>query len=175
MIHIHLLKKVVDALSSQTKLDERVFKGVFPQANIALADKAFGLLFRLLALKMFSCVGCGDGEISFVLEDGSRDDPDAKRVFESLKTLKSDPLARKLGTFALASNKAFGALQAADFLAYNAYRNMDAIRSGAVVHETFGQLLRLGHPQLMVVELNRELLEGWRDQAAARILQLAGA
>jgi hypothetical protein len=52
---------------------------------------------------------------------------------------------------------------------------MDAIRSGAVVHETFGQLLRLGHPQLMVVELNRKLLEGWRDQAAARLLQLAGA
>jgi hypothetical protein len=166
---------VAGLLGIAATLDERVFKEVFPQATIALADKAFGLLFRLLALKMCSRVSCGDGEISFVLEDGSRDDSDAKRVFESLKTRKSDPLARKLGTFAVASKKAFGALQAADFLAYNAYRNMDAIRSGAVVHETFGQLLRLGYPQLMVVELNRELLEGWRDQAATRLLQLAGA
>jgi hypothetical protein len=160
---------VAGVLGVAATVDERVFREVFPRTTKTMKDTAFGLCFRLLLLKMCDRVRCGDGEISFVLEDGTRNNADALRIFERIKKLKNDSAGRKLGGLAFASKMTFGALQAADFLAYNVFRNMEAVRSGAVVHETFGQLIRLGYPQLLVVEMDRAALEGWRERGAALI------
>jgi hypothetical protein len=70
------------------------------------------------------------GSMNFVLEDGHRNAGDALRVVKELRDDPSLPWRDAIGTLTFAPKKQFGALQAADMLAYWAYRIQCALIQG---------------------------------------------
>ncbi|WP_234730656.1 DUF3800 domain-containing protein [Acidocella facilis] len=147
-------------------INSKIFREIFPKNTKIMKDSAFGLCFRVAVLKMCERLYHPNSQISFVLEDGHKNSGDAFRIFSKLKSIKNDLLSQSLGGFAVAPKKQFGALQAADFLAYNIYKNMSSVRTGAQVHESFGQLMQQCGAILSITELDRGVLEGWRDRGA---------
>lgn len=139
--------------------DPSAFRQVFPRSTKYMKDSALGVCFRITLLKL--CKGIGRIPLSVVLESGNKNNDDLSRIFRELK--RSHPLGKQiLCEIAEADKKDFGALQAADFLAFNIYKNMSAIRSHLPVHENLVQLMTECSATLQVNELDRPVLDGWK-------------
>jgi hypothetical protein len=63
-----------------------------------------------------------DQRLSFILEDGHKNLTDAVRIFQEMKT---GYLRHVLGNFATAAKQDYGAVQAADLIAYGAYQSTE--------------------------------------------------
>jgi hypothetical protein len=120
------LKTILVALTNR---EYREFKKLErEQGRRDKIDSAYGLCFRLCMVKLalYARRSRPDERISFVVESGHKNVGDAERIFRITKN--TDIRIRRyhnLGNFAEASKFDYGALQAADLIAYCGYRHMD--------------------------------------------------
>jgi hypothetical protein len=70
------------------------------------------------------------GSVNYVLESGHSNAGDARRVFDEYKKEKESTWGSSLGTISFGAKKDVPALQAADFIAYWAYKTEYDILSG---------------------------------------------
>ncbi len=89
-------------------------------------DSAYGLCFRMCVTKLTKLIRHlprprEDQRISFIVESGDKNVSDALRIFQEMK---NGYLTHVLGNFATASKQDYGAIQAADLIAYGAHRSL---------------------------------------------------
>lgn len=111
-------------------LSHAEYKGVYrnlERPRKVKVDGKYGLCFRLALVELPRLIrrSLPDKEITihFVLESGDPGSGDAKVIFDDAKKTGPEELTSLLGTISYGDKAEFPGLQAADLLAFGAYRN----------------------------------------------------
>jgi hypothetical protein len=104
-------------------------------------DTQYGLCFRFalsfLLPHICEVLGRDDVVLNFILEEGHRNAGDAVRIFHEVKSSEPE-LAPKLGAIAFDGKRKFPGLQAADMVAYNAFRGEMRDPTGIIIDRIEG-------------------------------------
>jgi hypothetical protein len=106
---------------------EADYRSVYPKGEgVPFCDTKYCLCFRMCMVRMSKIIRdrWPGQRLSFVLEDGNRSKVNALRVFELSKIGGRSRFLYPLGNMEFALKPVFGAVQAADMLAYSVYQTI---------------------------------------------------
>lgn len=115
--HIYVSKTVL------YEEDYKMFYVMDGPAKKERLDTRYALCFRSFLNFLPAVAKNGGSTINFILEAGHKNMGDALRVFTEIKEDKNLHWRHNIGVMSFASKRDFGALQAADLLAYLSYQD----------------------------------------------------
>ena len=121
-------------------------------------DSVYGSCFEFSAARILQQISAKSGDrVSFVLESGSPNAGNARVIFDRLKAIASK-FGWSIGDITFADKQEFGAVQAADIIAYNARENVDKAYTNEPVSDLYNQALAQSGTRVFVDVFNRSRL-----------------
>jgi hypothetical protein len=133
-------------------------------------DSAYGMCFRACMVKLASTVRhrLPGQRVSFVVESGHKNRGDADRIFHHTRDRGLSRFLYPLGTFMPAAKENYGALQAADLIAYATHKHMEQVLSTGdqVVRNWFHEAILLNTDRSVDCWLTGEDIIGLYQEVA---------